>query len=102
VDDKRREKEIENAGWLPIAKALDAQHPNTWARGTWYPAKTSGGQDVEIRRTRGKGRVAGVPYLQVRRKARRIITYLDGTREDRGECYLYFRFNLRTGEMKEV
>lgn len=50
------------------AQHLNAQHPNPWTRGTWYPAKLQNGQEVQIKRTSGKGPQAGKHYLHIRKR----------------------------------
>jgi len=86
---------------LEMARHLDKQHPNMWDRGRWYPASLPSGIAVEIKRTNGKGRNPG-RFLHVRRKVRLVVRHPDGTKSNAGHDYVHVRFNLRTGECKEL
>ena len=87
---------------LEVAHYLDKQHPNPWDGGRWYPASLPvSGAKVEIRRTSGKGRNHGY-FLHARRAVRLTVRNLDGTISDLGPDYIHVRFNLSTGECKEL
>jgi hypothetical protein len=88
---------------LALARTLDAQHPDRWYSGQWYPATGPNDTAVEIMRTNGKGANAHQRYLHVRRPARRVLRHY-GSDEvtDLGPGFIVFRFNLQTGEAKEL
>ena len=87
---------------LEFARYMNAQHPDRWTQGTWYPATTPDGTPVEILLTHGRGRANGIHFIHVRIKVKVVIVSPDGERTNGGEGYKHARFNLRTGDVTWV
>ena len=75
-----------------IAAILDAQHPNPWMPGAWYPAEYDG-QKVQIKRTTGKGRNAGHHYLNIRKAITINTKTPTGEIIDTRSGWHYYRIN---------
>ena len=82
---------------LQIALYIDAQLPNPYNKGQWYPVTDPQGTKLDARRTTGKGRNAGRSYLHVRKQVTQMVNG-----EAMGLIWLAWRVSLQTGEWQEV
>ena len=87
---------------LELIQHLNAQHPDRWESGQWYPALLPSNDPVEIKRTTGRGRAQGKHYLHVRYEVPLIIVDPDGNRTLMGTTYIHTIHDPATGEWKEV
>jgi hypothetical protein len=87
---------------LELVQYMNAQHPDYWDTGRWYPAQLPTGGNVEIKRTTGRGRLQGKRYLHVRYTVPLVIVDPDGKRTPMGITYAHTIHNLKTGEWREV
>jgi len=79
---------------IRMVKHLGGQMPETYSRGTFYPAKDGNGNEWEIKRTYGKGNNKGV-FLHIRRKVENRVVDPDGkVTIMKTPAYLHYRTNM--------
>jgi len=83
-----------------LAKHLQSQHPDGYYYGMWYPATLLNGQNVEIRRSSGKGRNSGNRYLHIRKPCVSVVRTPEGEELSRTASYSFFRINMQTYEIE--
>lgn len=84
-----------------LVRHLDKQHPNPWTTRAWYPATLPNGNEVQIKRTNGRGKNNG-RYLHVRFLAPCIVRNPDGSSTPLGTRFICSRFNVATGAWKAL
>ena len=84
-----------------LMRHLNKQHPSPWTTGAWYPATLPNGNQVEIKRTNGRGKNNG-RYLHVRFLAPFRVRSPNGSITSLGNQFVCSRFNLETGEWKAL
>ena len=82
---------------LQTAQHIDAQLPNPYTKGQWYPVTSPEGTTLQGRRTTGKGRNARRSYLHVRKQVTQMVNG-----EAMGRTWLAWRVSLQTGEWQEL
>ena len=86
-----------------VWKHYDSQHPDVWTSGEWYPAIAHKGGEMEIMRSKGRGKQAGQSYLHIRKQVKETIGGAGVETYQTGEyTYWHLRISINDMSWKEI